>query len=151
MFLICLHGALSAWEELWSLMLIDVCISYVHLVCMVWYVFFLCVCTRSCDGEWSTSVCMHVHINMHSMLVGWWWSRKPPTLMASYVLLCVGVDRCSISIQQRGVLYIYSICSSKHLSLVLCRYMSLFMRACVSSVLICMCVDARRWIGFVPC
>ena len=47
------------------------------------------------------------------------------------VLLCMGVARCSISIKQRGVLYIYSLCSSKHLSLVLCRYMSLFLRVCV--------------------
>ena len=72
------------------------------------------------------------------------------TYVYSFVLLCVGVDRCSISIKQRGVLYIYSICSSKHLSLVLCRYMSLFMRVCVRSIWLYMYVDARRCSRFVP-
>ena len=62
----------------------------------------------------------------------------------SCVLLCVVEDRFSISIKQRGVLYIYNICSSKHLSLVLCRYMSLFMRVCVHSISLYIYVDARQ-------
>ena len=41
------------------------------------------------------------------------------------------VDTCSISVQQRGVFYIWYICSSKHFSLVLFSYMSLCVRVCV--------------------
>ena len=40
------------------------------------------------------------------------------------------VDTCSISVQQRRVFYIWYICSSKHFSLALCSYMSLFVRVC---------------------
>ena len=44
------------------------------------------------------------------------------------------VDTCSISVQQRRVFYIWYICSSKHFSLALCSYMSLFVRVCVMMV-----------------
>ena len=44
------------------------------------------------------------------------------------------VDTCSISVQQRGAFYIWYICSSKHFSLAVCSYMSLFVRVCVMMV-----------------
>jgi hypothetical protein len=45
--------------------------------------------------------------------------------------MVVLVGRCSISVKQRGVFYIWYICSSKPFSLVLCSYVSLFVRVCV--------------------
>ena len=99
------------------------------MVCM-----YVCVCTRSCDGELSTSVCswyMYNSVHHHLILQ---FAGSLSTYVDSCVLLFMVVDRCSISIKQRGVLYIYSLCSSKHLTLVLCRYMSLFVRVCVMLV-----------------
>jgi hypothetical protein len=45
--------------------------------------------------------------------------------------MVVLVVTCSVSVQQRGVFYIWYICSSKHFSLLLCSYMALFVRVCV--------------------
>ena len=50
------------------------------------------------------------------------------------ITMVVLVVTCSVSVQQRGVFYIWYICSSQHFSLVLCSYMSLFLRVCVMMV-----------------
>jgi len=63
----------------------------------------------------------------------------------SGVLLCAGVDRGSISIKGKGVLYIYSICRIKHLSSVLCRYTSLFMRVYMRSVMVALYLQSTLW------
>jgi hypothetical protein len=47
------------------------------------------------------------------------------------ITMVVLVVTCSVSVQQRGVFYIWYICSSKHFSLLLCSYMALFVRVCV--------------------
>ena len=53
--------------------------------------------------------------------------RRALSDMAMVVL----VGTCSISVKQRGVFYIWSICSSKPFLLVLCSYVSLFLRVSV--------------------
>lgn len=67
--------------------------------------------------------------------------------------MVVLVGTCSISVKQRGVFYIWYICSSKPLSLVLCSYVSLFLRVCVmmGARFIYLYLIHCRWLSLEVC